>query len=92
VDIIDAADAATELDIYLERSYLFYEFPVMTGVLVESGVKIDNLQPFGALFDPLAGACDRIGIEDYWVFGITLSETHYLSIAQMNRWENSKVV
>jgi hypothetical protein len=92
VDIINAADAATELDIYVERSYLFNELPVMAGVLIEGGVKIDNLQPFGTLVDPLVCACNWIGIEDYRILGITLGETHYLSIAQVNGWKNSKVI
>jgi hypothetical protein len=64
----------------------------MTGVLVEGGVEIDYLQPFGTLVNPLARAGNWIDIEDDRIFGITLGETHYLSISQVNGRKNSKVI
>ena len=45
-----------------ECSYLLDQVPVITGVFIEGGIEVDNLQPVCALIYPLLRAGDRIGI------------------------------
>ena len=54
--VIDAANASAELNLDVEIRNLFDQIPVVTGLLVECRIEIDQLQPFGALADPFARA------------------------------------
>jgi len=81
VDIVDAANTATKLNIYIECSDLLDQFPVMAGVLIEGGIEIYYLQPVSALINPLLRACNRIGVKNLRMLGISLGETNYFAIA-----------
>ena len=79
--VVDSADAAAELQLDVETSELFDQFPVVGGFLVECGIEVDDLQPFGTLFDPLLCAGDRVTVKNNRIVEVSAGKAYDFTIA-----------